>query len=654
MADPVSSAPELPAPRPRPRKRRWLVRLVGALVLLPVIALIAVVGVLATLPTWVSPERVRQEVVAAAHEALGVEVELASLDYHLSWGLELRDLRIGPPAGFTRDVLRLGGLDLRWTLPWRADGAVVISRAALIEPHVVIETLNGVRNLDRLVPPSKEPPAPEPPPSAPLRGPLSPVVVVLTDIAVERAALEVVGEGPNLSVEGLSLRLDARLDPQQLTAQLALTSTRAPVAAALPQPDGTRQRITTALDTSVKLVVEADTHDGLRLSRTRLDVDLRTAQLDPHGAPPIPPADLRVRAGLELRADTDTLVVAPLALELDGHRLVELGARVDGVVAAAAEVLADPSSLVASLGLVRSARDGRLQITGPGVVLALEPLMPYVRAFAPTLTVGGEVRLVVDELAGRLPELMALRPSAGSVRLELDQVRVSDPAQRLVVGQLDGALALRAEGSRPITLGGEVRGSGLSAQSSGVDTLALRLSGAVAAPSYPATGTTSIAVSLALEGVRAPGAQVSALDAKLTLGGARSAGPGAQPPRSDPARPEPRHPRRGGGHRHHRAVGGRAPRADGGSARPPRDACGPPHPGSARRTYRRRGRARRTGRRGAGGADHEPRRSPPRSPDRRPPGRQARGRACARQRHDRVARDAHHRHPRARRGHHRP
>ena len=519
MADPVSSAPELPAPRPRPRKRRWLVRLVGALVLLPVIALIAVVGVLATLPTWVSPERVRQEVVAAAHEALGVEVELASLDYHLSWGLELRDLRIGPPAGFTRDVLRLGGLDLHWTLPWRADGAVVISRAALIEPHVVIETLNGVRNLDRLVPPSKEPPAPEPPPSAPLRGPLSPVVVVLTDIAVERAALEVVGEGPNLSVEGLSLRLDARLDPQQLTAQLALTSTRAPVAAALPQPDGTRQRITTALDTSVKLVVEADTHDGLRLSRTRLDVDLRTAQLDPHGAPPIPPADLRVRAGLELRADTDTLVVAPLALELDGHRLVELGARVDGVVAAAAEVLADPSSLVASLGLVRSARDGRLQITGPGVVLALEPLMPYVRAFAPTLTVGGEVRLVVDELAGRLPELMALRPSAGSVRLELDQVRVSDPAQRLVVGQLDGALALRAEGSRPITLGGEVRGSGLSAQSSGVDTLALRLSGAVAAPSYPATGTTSIAVSLALEGVRAPGAQVSALDAKLTLGG---------------------------------------------------------------------------------------------------------------------------------------
>jgi hypothetical protein len=495
------------------------VRLVGALVLLPVIALIAVVGVLATLPTWVSPERVRQEVVAAAHEALGVEVELASLDYHLSWGLELRDLRIGPPAGFTRDVLHLRGLDLRWTLPWRADGAVIISRAALIEPRVVIETLNGVRNLDRLVPPSKEPPPPDAPPGEPLRGPLSPVLVQLTDIAVERAALEVVGEGPNLSIEGLSLRLDARLDPQQLTAQLALTSTRAPVAATLPQPDGTRQRVTTALDASVKLVVEADTHDGLRLSRTRLDVDLRTAQLDPHGAPPIPPADLRVRAGLELRADTDTLVIAPLALELDGHRLVELGARVDGVVAAAAEVLADPSSLVASLGLVRSARDGRLQISGPGVVLALDPLLPYVRAFAPTLTVGGEVRLVVDELAGRLPELVALRPSTGSVRLELDHVRVSDPAQRLVVGRLDGALALRAAGSRPITLGGEVRGSAISAQGSGVDSLALGLSGAIAAPSYPATGTTSIAVSLALKGVRAPGTRVSALDATLTLGG---------------------------------------------------------------------------------------------------------------------------------------
>lgn len=518
MADPESSAPERPA-APRPRKWRWAWRLLAALALAPVIALIAVVGVLATLPTWVSPERVRQEVVTAAHEALGVDVELASLDYHLGWGLELRGLRIGPPAGFTRDVLRLGGLDLRWTLPWRADGAAVISRAALIEPHVVIETLNGVRNLDRLVPASDEPPPPEPPPSEPLRGPLSPLVVVLSDVAVERAALEVVGEGPNLSIAGLSLRLDARLDPERLSATLALTSTRAPVAAGLPQPDGTRQRITTALDTAMKLVVEADTHDGLRLTRTRLDVDLRTAQLDPHGAPPIPPADLRVRAGLELRADTDTLVIAPLALELDGHRLVDLGARVDGVVAAAAEVLADPSSLVASLGLVRSARDGRVQVTGPGVVLALEPLMPYVRAFAPTLTVSGEVRLVMDELAGRLPELMALRPAAGSVRLELDDVRVSDPAQQLTVGRLDGALALRAEGSRPVTLGGEVRGSGIRAQGSGVDALVLGLRGAVAAPSYPATGTTSIAVSLALKGVRAPGARVGALDSTLTLGG---------------------------------------------------------------------------------------------------------------------------------------
>jgi putative ABC transport system ATP-binding protein len=33
----------------------------------------------------------------------------------------------------------------------------------------------------------------------------------------------------------------------RFTAQLALTSTRAPVVAGLPQPDGTRQRVTTAL-----------------------------------------------------------------------------------------------------------------------------------------------------------------------------------------------------------------------------------------------------------------------------------------------------------------------------------------------------------------------------------------------------------------------
>ncbi len=522
MADTPARAPD-PADLggSRPRRRRWLRRLVVALILAPVIALIAVLVVVATLPTWVTPDRVRREAITAARDALGVEVDIAELDYHPSWGLVLRGLRVGPPTGFTRDVLTLGALELRWRLPWSSDGAVVIERAALVSPHVVVETVNGVRNVDALLPPSGEPPPP-PKPSEPLRGPLSPVHVILRDVAIEDVHLELVGEGPQASVQGLSMRLAAELDPAKLSASLAITSSAAgapTIRARIPRPGLADQQVSTTLRGRIQVDVAARTHDGLALDLFALETILRAEGLDLHGEPPIPRSTVAFEAGAKLDAGQDTFVLDRVALAFDDRELLRIGAEVDGVVAAVLEAVEAPGDLVAALGLVRSGKDGRVTVRGPGLTLALDPLRPFIQPFVPGLDVSGTARLVVEDVSGFVTELKAMRPARGGVRLELEALRVNDPAHDLSIGALDGGLAVRAQGAEPIAIEGRISGRRVRSGPNLIETLTLGADGSLERPTYPQTGNATVAVTLALGQVRAPGATVDALETRLVLSG---------------------------------------------------------------------------------------------------------------------------------------
>lgn len=532
--DPALDPGDLAAPRPK--KRRWLRRLILALVLLPVIALIAIVVVIATLPTWVTPERVRQEAITAAQEALGVPVDIAALDYHPSWGLKLRGLRVGPPAGFTRDVLQLAGLDLLWVMPWRTAGAVVIERAALVEPHVVVETVNGVRNLDVLFPPSTEPKPPEAP-SKPLEGRLSPVHVILREAAVERARVELVGEGPQADLQGLSVRLSAEVD-EQLQAGLVITASAAPgtpnVTARVPRPDLPDQRVATELSGRIEATVRAHGSNGLQLELVTFETRLRAAHLDLFGEPPLPPATIAFEAGARLDAAADTFVIDRIALGLDQRELLRVGARVDGVVAAVSDALPLPGPLLASLGLRRSTRPeatGRVTVTGPGLVLALDPLAPYLKPFAPGLDVSGEARLVIEDVTGHVHELMAARPRSGGVRLELDHLEIRDAASQTVVGDLHGQLGVRARGAEPIAIAGRIEGRAVRSGPAVLDTFTLTATGALERPAYPQTGSATIAVSLALAGVRSPAARIDALTTTLRLRGRDPLDPARSPVR---------------------------------------------------------------------------------------------------------------------------
>jgi len=509
-----------PAP-PAKRRRRGLRRLVLALALAPVIAIIGLVLIIVTLPRWITPERVRVEAIAAAKDFLHVDVDIAQVDYDLAWGIELRGIRIGPPAGFTRDVLQVEQIALRYALPW--DGVVVIQKAVVTRPHAVIETVNGVKNIEALFPPGEPKPKPEPAePAAPDEGgPLSPITLVLERVAVERAWVELVGEGPQASIDGLTAVIDARIDPSKLHARLAITSTQAPVRAVLPD-----RTVATALDLEVYTTIDADVHDGIALETFDFDADISLVKLDVGER--MPPMTVRLRTRAMLHGQSDRFAVQAITLFLDGREIACFKLEVEGVIALLADAVGD-RTLAALLGLVPSSKPGVVKLHGPGITLALQPLMPLVHVFAPDLTLGGEVRLVLEGVEGRLPELMMLRPQRAAVTLELDQLTVRGPAD---VGALDGAISLTAAGLAPLQIEGNIRGERLRSGPNSVEALELAIGGSIERPQYPQTGTASIAVKLALTGVRAPGARVSKLKADLSLGGRDPLDPAraAEPP----------------------------------------------------------------------------------------------------------------------------
>src|SRR5262249_4985509 len=152
---------------------------------------------------------------------------IGRVEYGAFSGIELFDVVVGPPPGFARDVLRARRVAVRYAIePLRA--AIELKEAAIDDPHVVVERKGLRSNLDaiqeHLSEGKEKKDEPEQPkaPMRPLRGPLSPVTLQLDTLAIRSLSLEVVGDGPNLSVEGAHLEASASLDRRSAGAKLVI------------------------------------------------------------------------------------------------------------------------------------------------------------------------------------------------------------------------------------------------------------------------------------------------------------------------------------------------------------------------------------------------------------------------------------------------
>ena len=129
----------------RPRTRlRWLIAT-------PIILLGVGTIAVATMPWWLSPGWVRDQVVRALTNELGIQTEIGGLDYHPLTGLSLTDVRIRAPKGYARDMLTADRVEVRYRLWPLVTAEAVVRKVVIKNAHVVYERSGDGNNLDALL-----------------------------------------------------------------------------------------------------------------------------------------------------------------------------------------------------------------------------------------------------------------------------------------------------------------------------------------------------------------------------------------------------------------------------------------------------------------------------------------------------------------------
>ncbi|MCC6746168.1 MAG: hypothetical protein IT371_00830, partial [Deltaproteobacteria bacterium] len=399
---------------------RWLTRL-GLLVLVPVASLaLFATAFLAAPPA----DLLRRAALPILQKVLGHErIYLGHLALEPRSRVELRDLWLGPPEGYGLPLLTVDRLLLRYDLSELPKGRLRVLELRVERPVAYAEARGGklgwLAFLERLPKGEKEPEPAKPPSDFELI--LDQLVVsglgAYFDDGQQRAvlhALKVTAKGryaPSGSAFDVQVALE---NPDPRRANVAVR--RAAASGAPP----TEAKLASLLRLDLKVERLQPLKVALAL---RLEARARALRL-----PRVLPA-AALGLALEARADelADRAQVDGLRLQLDGAELVRLKAAVEG--------------------LLRG--DRRLALDLERLQLPLDRLRPYLRAFAPGIDAGGELRVEQVRVAGTLdrPNEARLAPHPGRVELTGLWARIDGPqgkAPRLEARGLSGTLRLQA------------------------------------------------------------------------------------------------------------------------------------------------------------------------------------------------------------------
>jgi len=352
--------------------------------------------------------------------------------------LELRDVLLGPPAGYHRPLLRLGRLVLRYDLSAVHRGEITILQAQLDRPVVHLETVGKKTNWEAfLAALTTGEPEPKPEPS----GSMPDIKVQLADLSITGLAAAVEDGARKIVLDQVSLGLNGFFSPKSSDLKLRVTVAPRPGATASVRLDQQKPSpVEAALDAKLELKVRVrDLLRGPRADLT-LEADVQSHKL--RAPKELAPA----RLALRLAADAD--------LGRGRIKISRLG------LALAEEPLVDFTGTVTDL-----AGKQRLDLLLRRLRLPLDRLMPYLRPFVPGVELGGLVELRDLRLRSDRPELEALiRPGASaapalprlSARLLLSRVRArlkkqSPAGMALDARNLDLDLALAAGGAAAST-----------------------------------------------------------------------------------------------------------------------------------------------------------------------------------------------------------
>src|SRR5579883_3395782 len=108
----MAAVPPLPAMRPRPR-RRWWRRVWRTAVLLLAIVILLVTWLVRNLDQPV----VKKRIVALVRAQAGLELDYGATHVAIGSGLDINDVRVAQPAGFSAPPLvAIDAVHARWTL----------------------------------------------------------------------------------------------------------------------------------------------------------------------------------------------------------------------------------------------------------------------------------------------------------------------------------------------------------------------------------------------------------------------------------------------------------------------------------------------------------------------------------------------------------
>lgn len=107
------------------------------------IVLVLLVGAIVALPSLVPADKIKDEVVAQVKAATGRDLTIAgkvSVSAFPSLGVEVSNVALSNPAGFsTKDLVRLGALDVKLKLMPLLSGRVEVGSFVLIDPVITLE-----------------------------------------------------------------------------------------------------------------------------------------------------------------------------------------------------------------------------------------------------------------------------------------------------------------------------------------------------------------------------------------------------------------------------------------------------------------------------------------------------------------------------------
>lgn len=405
----------MPAP-PAARKprRRWLRRLLKwtGITLLSLVTLVILIVIFLPL-NWI----VQSFVLPAVHETFGQDnITIGRCEWSLTHGVEFHEIRVGPPAGYTKDILTLKRMAVHYDLFSYFGGDFQLTEVAVEQPHAFLEIKNGKSAIDAMLEklPPPEPPPPEPPPGEP-----PDLKVTLHDIHVTdaRAGLD---DGTNrVDFKALDLKVSGVFSFKESKIRVEVGIGGTPEGqpnVIVAGPASGPQALAAELEMKMKMGV--DIGIGAELDKPRADVDLdfllASTKLEAAGLKLKP---LKLTANTKAMADikADQAGVKLLTAHFNGEELLRMKADLNGLKSQAI------------LAQIEKAR------------LPFAVFLPYVEAVLPPGTrfdLKGEAGLEGLSVAGEGPKLSqgALPTVTGRLfvrdfAVDVDTTKVPPPAE---------------------------------------------------------------------------------------------------------------------------------------------------------------------------------------------------------------------------------